>query len=62
VTWHEAQIRITPSTQAHVLGVLRTLVLRVFRRAGGTDCQALLDTLADSPSRFTQLLCQVGFL
>jgi len=62
VTLHEDQILVKQPTQAHVLGALRTLVLRVFRRAGGGNFQALLDTLADSPSLFTQLLCQVGFL
>ncbi len=62
VTWHEDQIRVTQPTQAHVLGVLRTLVLRVFRRAGVSNFQAWLDTLADSPSLFTRMLCQVGFL
>jgi predicted transposase YbfD/YdcC len=62
VTWHEDQIRVTQPAQAHVLGVLRTLALRVFRRAGCTNFQALLDTLTDSPLQFTQLLCQVGLL
>jgi predicted transposase YbfD/YdcC len=62
VTWHEDQIRLTQPAQAHVLGVLRTLALRVFRRAGCTNFQALLDTLTDSPLQFTQLLCQVGLL
>lgn len=62
VTLQEDQIPVKQPTQAHVLGALRTLVLGVFRRAGGGNFQALLDTLADSPSLFTQLLCQVGFL
>jgi DDE_Tnp_1-associated len=62
VTLQEDQIPVQQPTQAHVLGALRTLVLAVFRRAGGGNFQALLDTLADSPALFTQLLCQVGFL
>jgi hypothetical protein len=62
VTLQEDQIPVKQPTQAHVLGALRTLVLAVFRRAGGGNFQALLDTLADSPALFTQLLCQVGFL
>jgi len=62
VTLHEDQILVKQSTQAHVLGTLRTLVLGLFRRAGVGNMQAMLDTLADSPPLFTQLLCQVGFL
>jgi hypothetical protein len=56
VTWHEDQIRVTQPTQAQVLEVLRTLVLRVFRRAGDAHYQALIETLADSSPLFTQLL------
>jgi predicted transposase YbfD/YdcC len=62
VTLQEDQIRVKQPTQAHGLGVLRTLVLRVFRCVGAPNYQALIETLADSPSRFKQLLCQVGFL
>lgn len=62
VIWHEDQMRVTQPTQAHGLGVLRTVALRVFRRAGSLNFRALLDTLADSPHQFAQLLCQVGFL
>jgi predicted transposase YbfD/YdcC len=62
VTFQEDQIAVKHSAQAHVFGVLRTLVMGLFRRAGVTNMQAILDTLADSPAAFTQLLCQVGFL
>jgi hypothetical protein len=62
VTLHEDQIPVKQPTQAHVLGSLRTLVLGLFRRAGVSNIRAMLDSLADSPSLFKQLLCQVGFL
>jgi hypothetical protein len=62
VTWQEDQIHVAQPTQAHVLGALRTLVLGLFRRAGVSNRRAMLDTLADVPSLFTQLLRQVGFL
>jgi len=62
VTFHEDQIQVKQPTQAHVLGSLRTLVLGLFRRAGVGNMRAMLDSLADSPALFTQLLCQVGFL
>jgi predicted transposase YbfD/YdcC len=62
VTLHEDLVPVQQSTQAHVLATLRTLVLGLFRRAGVSNLRALLDTLADSPTRFTQLLRQVGFL
>jgi hypothetical protein len=62
VTLQEDQIHVRQPTQAHVLSSLRTLVLGLFRRAGVSNMQAMLDSLADSPSLFTQLLCQVGFL
>lgn len=62
VTLHEDLIPVKQPTQAHVLGSLRTLVMGLFRRAGVTNMRAMLDSLADSPALFTQLLCQVGFL
>jgi predicted transposase YbfD/YdcC len=62
VTLHEDLIPVKQSTQAHVLGSLRTLVIGLFRRAGVPNMRAMLDGLADSPALFTQLLCQVGFL
>ena len=62
VTLQEDQIPVKQPGQAHVLGALRTLVLGLFRRAGVSNIRAMLDSLADSPSLFKQLLCQVGFL
>jgi predicted transposase YbfD/YdcC len=62
VTLQEDQVLVQQSTQAHVLGTLRTLVLGLLRSAGVRNLRALLDNLADSPVLFTQLLCQVGFL
>jgi predicted transposase YbfD/YdcC len=62
VTLQEDQIPVQPSTQAHVLSTLRTLVLGLLRSAGVSNLRAMLDNLADSPVLFTRLLCQVGFL
>lgn len=62
VTLQEDQIHVAQPTQAHVLAVLRTLVLGLFRRAGVSNLRAMLDTFADVPSLFTQMLRQVGFL
>ena len=62
VTLPEDLLPVQQSTQAHVLGSLRTLVIGLFRRAGVPNMRAMLDGLADSPALFTQLLCQVGFL
>jgi DDE_Tnp_1-associated len=62
VTLQEDQVPVHHPTQAHVLGMLRTLVLGLFRKAGVGNMRAMLDSLADSPSVFTQLLRQVGFL
>lgn len=62
VTLQEDQVPVQHSTQAHVLGLLRTLVVGLLRKAGVGNMRAMLDDLADSPSLFTQLLRQVGFL
>ena len=62
VTLHEDLVPVQQSTPAHVLATLRTLVLGLFRRASVSNMRAMLDTLADSPARFTQWLGQVGFL
>lgn len=62
VTLQEDQVPVQHSTQAHVLGLLRSLVVGLLRKAHVGNMRAMLDDLADSPSRFTQLLRQVGFL
>jgi hypothetical protein len=62
VTLQEDQVPVQHAPQAHVLGLLRSLVVGLFRKARVGNRRALLDDLADSPSRFTQLLRQVGFL
>ena len=62
VTWQEDLVPVQQSTQAHVLATLRTLVLGLFRRAGVSNMRAMLDTLVDSPTWFSQWLGQVGFL
>lgn len=62
VTLQEDQVPVHHPTQAHVLSLLRTVVVGLLRKAGVGNMRATLDDLADSPSRFTQLLRQVGFL
>lgn len=62
VTLPEDQVRVKHPIQAQGLGVLRTVVLRVFRSIGAPNYQALIETLADSPALFSKLLRQVGFL
>jgi hypothetical protein len=62
VTLQEDQVLVQHATQAHVLGLLRSLVVGLFRKARVGNMRAMLDDLADSPSRFTQLLRQVGVL
>jgi predicted transposase YbfD/YdcC len=62
VTFQEDQIHSQQPTQAHALSSLRTLMMGLFRRAGVGNMRAMLDSLADSPTLFKQLLCQVRFL
>lgn len=62
VTLQEDQVRVKHPIQAQGLGVLRTVVMRVFRSLAAPNYQALIDTLTDSPSYFTKVLRQVGFL
>lgn len=62
VTFQEDQIHVRQPNQAHALSSLHTLVMGLFRRAGVGNMRAMLDSLADSPTLFKHLLCQVGFL
>ena len=62
VTFQEDRIQVRHSNQAHVLSTLRTLAMRIFRKAGVANMQATLEDLIDSPQRFKQMLFQVGFL
>ena len=62
VTLQEDQVLVQHATQAHVLGLLRTLVVGLFRKARVGNMRAMLDDLVDSPSLFSHMLRQVGFL
>ncbi|MEK7992615.1 MAG: ISAs1 family transposase [Planctomycetota bacterium] len=62
VTFREDHIRTKNGNQAQVLACLRTLAMRLFRKARITNFQAATEDFTDSPTRFHSFLAQTGFL
>jgi len=62
VTLAEDHVKTQSATQAHVMGCLRSLALRLLRRFNVNNFQEALETFADCPSKFEALLRQVKFL
>lgn len=62
VTFREDHIRTQNGNQAQVLGCLRTLAMRLFRKARITNFQAATENFTDAPTRFQSFLVQTGFL
>ena len=62
VTFGEDGVKTKDGHQAQVMAGLRTLSLRLFRKAKLGNFQAALDRFADCPDKFEIFLCKVGFL
>lgn len=62
VTFREDHIRTKNGNQAQVLACLRTLAIRLFRKARLPNFQAATEEFTDSPTRFQSFLAQTGFL
>jgi len=60
VTLNEDHVRTKCAAQAHVMACLRTLVVRLFRKANLKNFQAALETFGDCPDKFEAFLCQTG--
>ncbi len=62
VTLNEDHVKTKSSTQAQVMGCLRSLAMRLLRRFNVTNFQEALEDFADCPSKFEALLRRVNFL
>jgi predicted transposase YbfD/YdcC len=62
VTLDEDHLKTTSANHAQVMGCLRSVALRVFRRFTVKNFQEALEDFADCPSRFEALLRRVKFL
>jgi hypothetical protein len=62
VTLAEEHVKTPAATQAHGLGCVRSLALRVLRRGKVHNLQEARENFADCPSKFEALLRQVKFL
>lgn len=62
VTFQEDHIKTHSSNQAHVMGCLRSLAVRLLRKFNVRNFQEALETFADCPSRFEAFLKRVKFL
>ena len=62
VTFSEDKIRVKHSNQSHVLSLLRTCAIGIFKKVGGKNMPENLEKCPDSKEFFTQILCQAGFL
>ena len=62
VTVEEDPVITTSANQAHIMGSLRSVALRVLRRGGVTNFQAALEDFADCPRKFAAALRRINFL
>lgn len=62
VSFQEDQVKTKNSNQGQVLASLRTLAMRLFRKANIPNFRAALEDLSDNPERFEAFLRQFGFL
>ena len=62
VTFAEDKVKVKHSNQSHILSLLRTYALGIFKKFGGTNMQENLECCIDSKEFFQQVLCQAGFL
>ena len=62
VTFSEDKVRVKHSNQSHILSLLRTCAIGIFKKVGGKNMRENLEKCSDSKEFFTQFLCQAGFL
>ena len=62
VTFQEDSVRTKSGNQAQVMAGLRTLAMRLFRKAQLPNMRAALDDFCDSSKQFEAFLERVGFL
>jgi hypothetical protein len=62
VTLNEDHVKTKDGNQAQVLASLRTLAIRLLRKAKISNFQAALEDFTDCPSLYESFLRQVGFL
>jgi len=62
VTFREDLVRTRNGNQGQIMSCLRTLAMRLFRKAHITNFQAATENFADTPTRFLSFLVQTGFL
>lgn len=62
VTLNEDHVKTQSSNQAHIMGSLRSLAMRLLRQFKVPNFQAALEDFADCPSRFEMWLRRANFL
>ena len=62
VTFQEDSVRTNSGNQAQVMAGLRSLAMRLFRKAKLPNMRAALDNFSDSTKQFEEFLARVGFL
>jgi predicted transposase YbfD/YdcC len=62
VTFEEDQTKTKNGDQAQAMAGLRTLAMRLFRKANIQNFQAAIETFVDCPDKFEAMLRRVGFL
>ncbi|MGK5095490.1 hypothetical protein WDW89_26200 [Deltaproteobacteria bacterium TL4] len=62
VTFQEDGVKVSQANRSQVLGLLRTLILSLFRKAKIKNRQKAIEIFSDSPRHFKTFLSQVNFL
>ena len=62
VTLGEDKVKTKHASQAHIMACLRTLAMRLLRKANVKNFQAAIETFCDCPDRFEAFLRQTEFV
>jgi len=62
VTFQEDNVRVKDKNQAQVMGILRTLAMKIFRTVGISNFQAAIETFTDCTDKFENMLRGVNFI
>ncbi|QTA88815.1 ISAs1 family transposase [Desulfonema magnum] len=62
VTFQEDKVRAKDKNQAQVMGILRTLAMKIFRAVGISNFQAAIEKFTDCTDKFENMLRRINFI
>ncbi|QTA85735.1 hypothetical protein [Desulfonema magnum] len=62
LSFQEDRVKTGNGNQAQVMGSLRTLAIRIFRKAGISNFQAAVEKFTDCTDKFEDMLHKINFI